>query len=144
MQRREVMRVRRLPAMARRLLSLGETPEPIMKPFPHALASLLVAGAALATVPAMTGCFAAEGVYVVEDAPPPPREEVVITKPGYVWVHGRWTHPGRHWSWQGGHYEAARPEQTYVDGRWERRDGGHVWVAGTWHARSSVVLRDQR
>jgi hypothetical protein len=37
-----------------------------MKPFRNIIASLLVAGAALATVPAMTGCMASEVAYIIE------------------------------------------------------------------------------
>jgi len=114
-----------------------------MRPLRNIFASILVAGATLATVPAMTGC-AAEGAYVIEDAPPPAREEVVVYKPGYVWVHGRWTHPGRRWAWQSGHYVRERPAQVYVEGRWERRGSGHVWVDGRWRSRSGVVIRDHR
>jgi len=103
--------------------------------------ALLVTGTLVTAVPAMTGCYASEGAYVVEDSPPPPREEVVVTRPGYVWVHGRWTHPGRHWAWQGGYYERERPSQVYVEGRWEQRGHGHVWVDGGWRARGGVVIR---
>jgi len=115
-----------------------------MKSVRNILAGLLVAGAALTTVPAMSGCYATEGAYVIEDAPPPPRNEVVVYRPGYVWVHGRWTHPGRHWAWQSGYYERERPNAVYVEGRWERRGRGHVWVAGNWRARGGVVVRDHR
>jgi len=105
------------------------------------LAALLVAGSAVAAVPAMTGCYATEGAYIVEDTPPPPREEVVVTRPGYVWIGGRWTHPGRHWVWKSGYYEREHPSQVYVQGRWERRGHGHVWVDGGWRARGGVVVR---
>jgi hypothetical protein len=115
-----------------------------MKPFRNILASLVVAGAALAAVPAMTGCYATEAAYVIESSPPPPREEVVVYKPGHVWVPGRWTHPGRHWTWRSGYYVRERPNYTYVEGRWERRANGHVWVSGEWRPRGSIVIRDRR
>lgn len=115
-----------------------------MKKLQKSLAALLVAGAALTTIPAMTGCFASEGAYVVEDSPPPPREEVVVSRPGFVWIQGRWTHPGNRWAWQGGYYERERPNSVYVAGRWERRGRGHVWVNGGWQARGRVVVRDHR
>jgi hypothetical protein len=101
----------------------------------NTLAALAVAGAVFATVPAMTGCYATESAYVVEDAPPAPREEVVVTRPGFVWIHGHWTHPGRTWVWRGGYYERERPNRVYVEGRWERRGRGHVWVDGGWRNR---------
>lgn len=114
-----------------------------MKPLRNMLTALLITGAALPAVPALTGC-AGEGAFVVEDTPPPPREEVVVTRPGFIWIHGRWTHPGSRWTWSGGHYERERANQTYVEGRWERRGRGHVWVEGGWHARGRVVERERR
>ena len=104
-------------------------------------AALLVAGAAL-TVPAMAGCYATEDAYVVVDAPPPPRAEVVVARPGFIWVHGHWTRPGGRWVWRDGYYERERPNHVYVEGRWERRGRGHVWVDGGWRAR--VTVRDHR
>jgi hypothetical protein len=112
-----------------------------MKPLRDMLAALLVAGAAL-TAPAMTGCYASGGAYMVEDEPPPVREEVVVSRPGFVWIHGHWDRPGGHWLWRGGYYERERPNQVYVEGRWERRGRGHVWVGGGWRARANVVVRD--
>lgn len=105
------------------------------------LAALLVAGAAL-TVPAMTGCYASGGAYMVDDEPPAPREEVVVSRPGFIWIHGHWDHPNGRWAWRGGYYERERPNQVYVEGRWERRGTGHVWVNGSWRARGNVVVRD--
>ena len=106
-------------------------------------AALLFTGAVFATVPAMSGCYATTtgGAYIVEDVPPPPRQEVAVYRPGYVWIHGRWTHPGRHWVWRGGYYERERPGHVYVEGRWERRGRSHVWVDGGWRARGTVVIR---
>ena len=111
-----------------------------MKSLRDMVAALLVAGAAM-TVPAMTGCYATEDAYVVTEAPPPAREEVVVSRPGFVWVHGHWDRPGGHWLWRPGFYERERADQIYVEGRWERRGRGHVWVNGGWRAR--VVTRDR-
>jgi YXWGXW repeat-containing protein len=115
-----------------------------MKPLRTILSALLVSGAALTALPVMSGCYATTDAYVVDDAPPPAREEVVTYRPGFVWVHGRWTHPGGRWAWASGRYERERPNQVYVEGRWERRGHGHVWVDGNWRARGGVVVRDQR
>jgi hypothetical protein len=112
-----------------------------MKSLRKMLAALVVAGSAVAALPAMSGCYASGGAFVVEDAPPPVREEVVVARPGYVWIHGRWTRPGRAWVWRSGYYERERPDQVYVEGRWERRGRGHVWVDGGWRARAHVTVR---
>jgi len=109
----------------------------------HWLSAVALSGAAFSTIPVMTGCAGQVG-YVVEEDPPPPREEVVSYRPGFVWVHGRWTHPGSRWVWEGGRYERERANQVYVEGRWERRGHGHVWVDGGWHDRGGVVVRDHR
>ena len=100
------------------------------------VAALVVAGSTVAAVPAMSGCYGS--AYVVEDGPPAPREEIVVSRPGFIWVHGHWTRPGRTWVWRGGYYERERPEHVWVDGRWERRGRGHVWVDGGWRARVSI------
>jgi hypothetical protein len=113
-----------------------------MRSFRNILTAVVVSGAALAAMPVMTGCTASAG-YVVEEDPPPPREEVVAYRPGFVWVHGRWAHPGSRWVWQGGRYERERPNQVYVEGRWERRGHNRVWVDGGWHARGGVVVRER-
>jgi hypothetical protein len=107
----------------------------------NVFSALVVSAATITAIPAMTGCYASEGAYVVEDEPPAPREEVVVSRPGYIWIHGRWAHPGRRWVWQGGYYERDHPDQVYVDGRWERRGRGSVWVAGGWRSRGAVVIR---
>jgi hypothetical protein len=115
-----------------------------MKTLSTKLAALLVASAAFTALPAMTGCYATGGAYLVEDEPPPPREEIVTYRPGFIWIHGRWEHPGNRWAWHGGYYERERPNAVYVDGRWERRGRGHVWVDGGWRARGRVVVREHR
>jgi WXXGXW repeat (2 copies) len=116
-----------------------------MKSLSKILAALLVAGTAVTVMPVMTGCYGVEGALIIEDTPPPPRAEVVISRPGYVWVPGRWTRPGSRWVWQSGYYERDRPGAIYVQGRWERRGRGNVWVEGGWRTRgSTTVIRERR
>ncbi len=110
------------------------------------LAPLFGLTTALAALPAV-GCYGTATVhtsgYYVEDIPPP-REEVVVYRPGYLWVHGRWVSNGDRWAWRGGYYERERPNYIYAQGYWERRGRNHVWVDGGWRANGRVVLRDRR
>lgn len=88
---------------------------------------------------AVTGCYA--DAYVVDSAPPAPRHETVVFKPGHVWVDGHWTRSGRDWRWRDGYHERERSNQVYVRGRWERQGRNHVWVDGGWRARGRVTVR---
>jgi hypothetical protein len=117
-----------------------------MKSLSKILAALLIAGTAITVMPVMTGCYGGvSGALVIEDVPPPPRAEVVVDRPGFVWIHGRWAYPGDRWVWQPGYYVRERPSAVYVEGRWERRGRGHVWVEGGWRDRGSrTVIRDHR
>ena len=116
-----------------------------MKILRDILVASLIAGAAL-TVPAMSGCYATVtgDAFVVEDTPPLVREEVVVARPGFIWVHGHWWRSGNRWEWRPGFYERVRPNMVFVEGRWERRGRGHVWVEGGWRARGSVTVRERR
>jgi hypothetical protein len=86
---------------------------------------------------AACGVHAAPGYpYGVYQAPPPPHVEVVHAHPGSVWVNGAWTRGEGEWHWQDGHYEAERPGEVYVQGRWEKRSkGAWFWTDGRWYAR---------
>lgn len=105
--------------------------------FMHILGRLALA-ASLATLG--TGCvIRAQGrlalpvAYVeVEEAPPPPRVVVVDTRPGFVWIQGRWDRVGGRWMWRDGYWERERAGYLWEQGRWERRGRGHVWVEGRW------------
>jgi hypothetical protein len=85
-----------------------------------------------------------EEVITVRDAPPPPRHEVIIERdrpsPKHVWVEGYWSwHGGRH-VWNNGHWELPpRANMVWVAPRWEHRDRGYVFVAGSWHDAPVVV-----
>jgi len=107
------------------------------------LIGLLTAGAALSAVPVLGGCTG-HASYVVETettAPPPPREEYVVYRPGHVWVQGHWVRDGRHYRWRSGYYERERPNMVYVHGRWDRRGHRYVWVDGGWRPRASVTIQ---
>lgn len=116
-----------------------------MKSLSKILVALLVSGTAFTVMPAMTGCYGVEGALIIDNLPPPPRAEVVVYRPGYVWVNGHWAYPGDRWVWQAGYYVRERPSAVYVEGRWERRGRGHVWVEGGWRTRgNTTVIRDRR
>ncbi len=74
----------------------------------------------------------------VDEEPPPPRVVVVDTRPGYIWIEGRWSRGGNRWNWQDGYWEHERSGQAWEQGRWERRGRGHVWVTGRWRAGANV------
>lgn len=94
-------------------------------------ASLL--GVALA---AGTAAAPAQARSVVElsvrTAPPPPRVERVVVRPGYVWTPGYWRWNGRRHVWIGGHYVRARPGYVYVGPRWEPHGPAYRFHRGYW------------
>jgi hypothetical protein len=83
-------------------------------------------------------------VVEVEEEPPPPRTVVVETRPGFIWIEGRWNRRGGRWDWADGHYERERAGNVWVQGRWERRGNRHVWVEGRWQAGAGPAVRDHR
>ena len=87
---------------------------------------------ALVLALALTGCGGARATCPGCAVPPPPREEVVLDRPGYVWIHGRWARDAAGWRWQDGSYARERPGMIYRDGHWTERGGLVVWVAGAW------------
>ncbi len=48
---------------------------------------------------------------VVYQEPPPPQNEVVSVRPGYVWIRGRWDWRGGQWVWVGGNWQRERHRQ---------------------------------
>ena len=88
-------------------------------------------------------------VVVVEEEPPPPRTVVVESRPGFIWIEGRYHRRGRQWVWADGRWERERAGHRWEQGRWERRNNGHVWVEGRWNAGGGnpgrgPVIRDHR
>jgi hypothetical protein len=67
-------------------------------------------------------------------APPPPREERVAPRPGFVFVAGRWDWRDGNWQWSNGHWERERATQRWIAGRWELRGDRWEWIEGSWGA----------
>jgi hypothetical protein len=110
------------------------------------LTATLLAMAAGCTVEAHGRVVAPQPVAVVEveEEPPPPRTVVVETRPGFVFIEGRWFRRGGRWEWQDGRWERERVGHVWVAGRWERRGNKHVWIEGSWRAGGGATVRDHR
>jgi hypothetical protein len=88
----------------------------------------------------------AEPVAVVEvdEEPPPPRAVVIETRPGFVFIEGRWVRNGGRWVWRDGYYERERVGYRWEKGRWDTRGNRHVWVEGGWRSGGGPAVRDHR
>ncbi len=66
-------------------------------------------------------------------APPAPRIEPVVARPGQVWTPGYWQWDGSRYAWVGGAYVSARPGFVWVRHRWVQgpRGGWHL-EQGHW------------
>ena len=107
------------------------------------LAALLVATVPACVVSAQ-GRVRTHGRVEVTEAPPPPQEERIEVRSGYVFVRGHWDWQGR-WVWVPGHWERERSGYAWSDGRWEQRGNQWVWVEGEWRtagAHGTVVVND--
>jgi hypothetical protein len=65
--------------------------------------------------------------------PPPPREEVIRPRVGFVWIGGyhRWRDNG--YVWVPGHYARERRGHEWRGGSWERHEDHYDWRRGGWH-----------
>ena len=95
-----------------------------------------IAGSAGCTIRGRGAVYGPQAVVYVEEDPPPPQVVVTpVSRPGYLWVDGRWDYRGRHWIWVDGFYQPYRANNTWVSGRWERRGPRrNVWVQGRWES----------
>ena len=73
---------------------------------------------------------------IIRVAPPVPRYEVIITRPGpaHVWVPGYWNWSGGTYVWVGGSWQLPpRPHAHWVPGHYRHfRRGGWEWIPGHW------------
>lgn len=98
----------------------------------------------LAIASSLGGCVASghatmgvETTGVVYQDPPPPRTETFESRPGFVFVKGRWSWQNGQWMWVAGHWERERAGYAWSDGRWERRGNRWEWIEGTWTVSSA-------
>ena len=105
----------------------------------HWCCKSLLALAAFAPLTALSGCVVRAypaGEVVVDEGPPPVREEIVGVAPGpdFIWIGGRWWRDHDRWAWEGGRW-GSRPHAgaVWVGGRWDHRGGRYVWHEGRWH-----------
>jgi hypothetical protein len=73
-------------------------------------------------------------VVYVQQAPPPPRVEVigVAPHPGYAWVGGDWGWNGG-WAWSSGRWCAPPPgHSVWISGSWSRHPRGWCHSPGYW------------
>jgi len=68
----------------------------------------------------------------VDLAPPAPRYERVVVRPGYVWTPGyyRWTN--NRYVWVGGTYVVERPGYRWRPHRWTSMNGRWRFEEGGW------------
>jgi hypothetical protein len=71
----------------------------------------------------------APAVVEVDSEPPPPQREVIVERPGFVWIGGHWYRGGGRWIWHAGYFEHAREGYRWEPGHYGPR---HVWVEGHW------------
>ena len=111
-----------------------------------ALVASLVGGAAGCMVEAHGHVAAPAPVAVVEvdEEPPPQRVVVMESRPGFIFIEGRWVRNGGRWVWRDGYYERERVGYSWEQGRWENRGGRHVWVDGRWRGGGGPAVRDHR
>jgi WXXGXW repeat (2 copies) len=78
----------------------------------------------------------APGSVVVDQAPPPPQQEVMGTPPSpdQKWMPGHWRWNGARYFWEGGHWSAPpQPNMVFAPARWENRQNHWVYVDGRWN-----------
>lgn len=107
---------------------------------------LLVAGAALATLGAVTAPAQAQGyapdvqrgyVQVQHYGPPPaPRHEAMPGhRRGHQWVPGHWEPRGHRHVWINGYWVQQRRGYAYAQPAWRERDGRWEMDRGRWERR---------
>ncbi len=83
--------------------------------------------------PANGGAPPAGGGMYPTVAPPPVRvENYGAARPNFTWVAGRWDWRNGNWAWVDGHWERERANMQWFAGRWELQGNYYVWVEGRW------------
>jgi WXXGXW repeat (2 copies) len=95
--------------------------------------SALMLTLSVATAPAcvVTGTARMRGTVAYSE-PPPPQQEVVQRRDGYIWIQGRWDYQDGQWVWINGRWEQERQGYVYNEGQWVQRGSSWHWVEGNW------------
>lgn len=105
------------------------------------LAVLAVAGLTLTSACGSSGYYVDNAYVEVDDAPPPPRAEVIPLRPGggHVWVPGYWYWTGSRYIWHAG-YWSVPPAQghVWVPSGWVHHHGRYRYVPGRWSTPNRV------
>jgi hypothetical protein len=68
----------------------------------------------------------------VDIAPPAPRYERVVVRPGYVWTPGYYRYENRRYVWVGGNYVVERQGYRWRPHRWVQMNGRWHYAEGGW------------
>jgi hypothetical protein len=77
--------------------------------------------------------------YAVENEPPALQQEVVESRPGYLWIKGHWEWRHGHWDWSPGYWEPVQERRIWVEGRWEKHGHHWQWYEGHWEEAPNAV-----
>lgn len=84
----------------------------------------------------VNGGIASAARVVIRVAPPEPRHEVVLPRPGpnHVWVPGYWNWNGTAYAWVPGVWQLPpRRHSRWIPGHYRHfRRGGWEWIPGHW------------
>jgi WXXGXW repeat (2 copies) len=71
---------------------------------------------------------------IVPSEPPSSRADTTSAPPGpgHTWVGGHWAWNNEQWAWVGGHWEKNKAGHSFVQPRYEDRNGTKVYVLGGW------------
>ncbi len=72
---------------------------------------------------------------IVAEAPPPPRSEIIVSRPGddFVWIAGYYEIRGHNRYWVSGHWiRPPRQGVVWISPRWEQRGRNYAFIPGYW------------
>jgi TonB family protein len=86
-------------------------------------------------VPYVPGDRCSGGAICIDEAPPPPKDEVrgTPTGPDYIWMPGYYSHyPTTGYQWIEGQWVPPRPGYHWIAPHWEQFRSKWVFTAGRW------------
>lgn len=74
-------------------------------------------------------------IRIAPEAPPPPRVEMRMSRPGrnYVWIQGYWDRQDDRWAWAPGRWEQpARRGSRWIRPQYRQEQGAYRYEPGHW------------